>query len=129
MENSFLIPISRQEFLKGAGQAGADASAVPDKTVKYADKDIPLLYAADVCVGGRGPAGTAAAINAARNGARTVLIERSTALGGLAVLGCVYPFMDTHAPDIPGKNEAMQVRHKAAVHFFASWNEDVCKAW
>ncbi|MBO6292484.1 MAG: FAD-dependent oxidoreductase [Selenomonas sp.] len=67
--------------------------------VRYADQDIPLLYSADVCVAGGGPSGTAAAINAARKGARTVLIERGVALGGLAVLGCVYPFMDTQAPD------------------------------
>lgn len=115
MEKSFLIPISRREFAEAAGaaardltcsaaggvdgQAGAATSAVSDKTVNYAGKDIPLLYAVDVCVAGGGPAGTAAAINAARNGARTVLIERSISLGGLAVLGCVYPFMDTLAPD------------------------------
>ncbi|MBR1553659.1 MAG: FAD-dependent oxidoreductase [Schwartzia sp.] len=68
-------------------------------TVKYAGRKIPVLYDMDVCVIGGGPAGTAAAINAARNGALTVLVERGVALGGLAVLGCVYPFMDTLAPD------------------------------
>ena len=68
-------------------------------TLRYAGRDIPALYSADVCVAGGGPSGTAAAVMAARNGVRTVLIERGVALGGLAVLGCVYPFMDTHAPD------------------------------
>ena len=70
-----------------------------NRTMKYAGRDIPVLYSVDVFVAGGGPAGTAAAVMAARNGARTVLIERGVALGGLAVLGCVYPFMDTHAPD------------------------------
>ena len=68
-------------------------------TIKYAGKEIPVLYSVDVCVAGGGPSGTAAAVMAARNGAKTLLIERGVALGGLAVLGCVYPFMDTHAPD------------------------------
>ncbi len=70
-----------------------------DTSIKYAGKKIPVLFSADVCVAGGGPSGTAAAIQAARHGAKTVLIERGIALGGLAVLGCVTPFMDTHAPD------------------------------
>ncbi|MBQ8491986.1 MAG: FAD-dependent oxidoreductase, partial [Acidaminococcaceae bacterium] len=71
----------------------------PITSTKYAGKNIPVLFTADVCIAGGGPSGTAAAIQAARNGARTVLIERGIALGGLAVSGCVYPFMDPHAPD------------------------------
>ena len=111
---SFSIPISRRDFVKMAGMAAAgtlvgtgggesraaEASDGHDgDTVKYAGKKIPVLYDMDVCVIGGGPAGTAAAINAARNGALTVVVERGVALGGLAVLGCVYPFMDTLAPD------------------------------
>ena len=109
---SFSIPISRRDFVKMAGLAAAGAfvgggtpraaSAAEDAegdTVEYAGKKIPVLYDMDVCVIGGGPAGTAAAISAARGGALTVLVERGVALGGLAVLGCVYPFMDTLAPD------------------------------
>ena len=111
---SFSIPISRRDFVKMAGMAAAGAlvgtgggesraaeasNGHGGDTVKYAGKKIPVLYDMDVCVIGGGPAGTAAAINAARNGALTVLVERGVALGGLAVLGCVYPFMDTLAPD------------------------------
>ena len=70
-----------------------------EETVSYAGKEIPVLYRADVCVCGGGPAGTAAAVGAARHGARVVLAERGIALGGLATQGCVYPFMDTLAPD------------------------------
>ena len=67
--------------------------------IKYAGKEIPVLFSVDVCVAGGGPSGTAAAIRAAESGASTVLLERGIALGGLAVLGCVYPFMDPQAPD------------------------------
>ena len=109
---SFSIPISRRDFVKMAGLAAAGALAgggttraasAPDDaggdTMEYAGRQIPVLYDMDVCVIGGGPAGTAAAVNAARGGALTVLVERGVALGGLAVLGCVYPFMDTLAPD------------------------------
>lgn len=48
--------------------------------------------------------------------------------------------MDTHAPDSDTpyvaevkerlrKHGKRLYQHVAAVHFFASWNEDVCKAW
>ena len=43
----------------------------------------------DVAVVGAGPAGIAAALCAARTGARTVLVERSSAVGGTAVLSGV----------------------------------------
>ena len=112
MAQSFSIPISRRDLLKLAGitAAGAvlsgsldtthaEAAEPSGKTVKYADKKIPVICAADVCICGGGPAGVAAAVNAAKNGVKVVLIERGIALGGLGVLGCVYPFMDTHAPD------------------------------
>ncbi|MBQ7703903.1 MAG: FAD-dependent oxidoreductase [Selenomonadaceae bacterium] len=75
------------------------AEKISGTTVKYSNKKIPVLYNVDICVCGGGPGGTAAAISAARNGAKVVLIERGIALGGLATLGCVYPFMDTHAPN------------------------------
>ena len=93
---SFSIPISRRDFFKIAGLTAAGAvlsnpiemanvEAAEKKslagTVKYAGKDIPVLYDVDVCVCGGGPSGTAAAICAARNGVKTVLIERSVALG------------------------------------------------
>ena len=105
------IPISRRDLLKLAGVTAAGvvlsgssdvahaAENISGESIKYNGKKIPVLFSVDVCVCGGGPAGTAAAVNAARNGAKVVLIERGIALGGLGVLGCVYPFMDTHAPD------------------------------
>lgn len=134
MEKSFSIPISRRDFVKMAGMAagamacgaaGAYQTEAAGKitsgdTVSYGGKEIPLLYSADVCVVGGGPSGTAAAINAARKGAKTVLVERGTALGGLAVLGCVYPFMDTHAPnsDTPYVAEIKERLRQAGIEPF-----------
>jgi len=45
----------------------------------------------DVIVAGGGISGTMAAIAAAREGARTLLVERYAALGGMATLGLVQP--------------------------------------
>ncbi len=47
----------------------------------------------DVIVVGGGPAGTGAAYAAAKNGAKTLLLERSGRLGGTAVLSLVGPLM------------------------------------
>lgn len=47
----------------------------------------------DVLVVGGGPAGFGAAVAAARNGAKTLLVERFGTLGGMATTGLVGPFM------------------------------------
>ena len=51
----------------------------------------------DVAVIGGGPGGFAAAVAAARNGAKTLLVERYGFLGGMATAGLVNPFMTFHA--------------------------------
>ncbi|GAB2720978.1 FAD-dependent oxidoreductase [Paenibacillus thermoaerophilus] len=53
-------------------------------------------YRVDVAVLGGGPAGIAAAVAAARNGARTLLAERYGFLGGMSTLALVYPWMTFH---------------------------------
>jgi hypothetical protein len=59
------------------------------KTVSEPAKDTNVCYEADVVVVGGGPGGHSAAIAAARNGARTVLLERYGHLGGMATGGIV----------------------------------------
>jgi hypothetical protein len=51
--------------------------------------EIPLEESCDVVVAGGGPAGCAAALAAARQGARTLLLESSSALGGMGTSGLV----------------------------------------
>lgn len=53
------------------------------------ERNIPEKERYDVIVAGGGIAGISAALAAARNGARTLLIEREWALGGLATLGMI----------------------------------------
>ncbi|MEM4247740.1 MAG: FAD-dependent oxidoreductase [Candidatus Nanoarchaeia archaeon] len=67
------------------------------QTVKYQfSGEIPLTIEADVIVVGGGPGGIGAAVMSARQGAKTVLIERYGVLGGMASVGEVQPFMPNH---------------------------------
>lgn len=54
---------------------------------------VPVAYEADVAVVGGGPAGVAAAVMAARQGARVVLLEAESCFGGLGTAGLVPAFM------------------------------------
>jgi glycine/D-amino acid oxidase-like deaminating enzyme len=59
------------------------------KTVREPARDVPVVAEADVVVVGGGPAGIAAAVAAARNGASALILERYGYLGGLASGGMV----------------------------------------
>ena len=64
------------------------------KTIREEARNIPVLDEVDVVVAGGGPAGIIAAIAAARNGAKTLLVENRGFLGGNATLGL--PFLGFH---------------------------------
>jgi hypothetical protein len=59
------------------------------RTVIEPSKELKVCYEADVVVVGGGPGGHSAAIAAARNGAKVVLLERYGHLGGMATGGIV----------------------------------------
>ena len=63
--------------------------SVNGKKYKLKERKIRLNDEYDVIVVGGGPSGCAAATAAARAGARTLLIERAGALGGMGTLGLV----------------------------------------
>ena len=59
-------------------------------------REVPVVEHADVVVAGGGPAGIAAAIAAARSGARTCLIETHGCLGGIWTAGLLCWILDMH---------------------------------
>jgi len=106
MLEKFLIPISRRDLLKLAGLTAAGAvlsskdsaqaaPVAPNQSFALNADKIPVLMNADVCVVGGGVAGTAAAVTAARNGAKVVLVEQGIVLGGSQTQALVYPAMPT----------------------------------
>jgi hypothetical protein len=60
-----------------------------EKYIHEPAKQIQVIDSCDVLVAGGGIAGIAAALAAARNGAKVILLEREFALGGMATLGLV----------------------------------------
>jgi hypothetical protein len=71
------------------GESGADP-----QTCREAARDIPVVAEADVVVCGGGPAGVAAAVAAARRGARTHLLELHGCLGGIWTAGALSWLLD-----------------------------------
>jgi hypothetical protein len=72
-----------------------------EKTYTEPSRKLKVIREVDVVVVGGGPGGVASAICAARNGAKTVLIERYGHLGGMASGGLVNIF--PNLSDISGK--------------------------
>ncbi|POF32397.1 FAD-dependent oxidoreductase [Roseibium marinum] len=65
-------------------------------TIHEASREAKIVDKTDVVVVGGGPAGIAAAVSAARNGASVTLLERYPYLGGLASGGMVLILDDMH---------------------------------
>ncbi len=63
------------------------------KQIREMEKELPITYEPDVAVVGGGVAGIAAALAAARNGAKVLLIEKQCMLGGLATAGLVTVYL------------------------------------
>jgi len=100
--------ITRRGFLKNVLSATAGLTVIPTSLVNSTprstsnhevnkkpntkmliepSKEIPVYDEVDVVVCGGGPAGVAAAISAARNGAKTILLEYEYCLGGMSTSG------------------------------------------
>ncbi len=67
-----------------------------NQTVTLTEKEIPIFGCFDVVVAGGGTAGSIAAISAAMEGMKVLVIEQSGCLGGTSTAGLVSPVMGTH---------------------------------
>ena len=74
-----------------SGRTGVRPS--PTNMISYS-RELPIIGPFDVLVCGGGPAGIAAAVTAAENGAKVALIEQNSYLGGMATGGCVNPMSE-----------------------------------
>jgi hypothetical protein len=72
-----------------ARRRAAARPAPARRSIAEPAREVPVHAECDVLVVGGGPAGTAAAVAAARLGARTILLERHNHLGGLSTGGLV----------------------------------------
>ncbi len=86
----------------GAGESGAKGPATPPvvtidaakSIVEEAPRKTPVAAAADVVVVGGGPTGIGAALAAASEGARTLVVERHGMLGGMWTAGLLNPLFE-----------------------------------
>lgn len=95
--------VSRRGFLTtgmaglaglGAGAADPGAPPPPGAGVAEPGRTLPIAGTFDVAICGGGPAGVAAALAAARGGARTCLIESQGCLGGIWTSGLLSWILD-----------------------------------
>ena len=92
--------INRRNFIKGGIFTGLPAVFGEQEagnllTVREPARKIPVVRETDVIVCGGGPAGFAAAIAAARSGAKTTLIELYGCLGGVWTTGLLSNIIDS----------------------------------
>ena len=76
---------------------------VRDGRVMQPAREVPVFHRADVVVVGGGPAGFAAAVAAARQGAKVALVERYGSLGGLFTNGMVLIMLATGRKEASGR--------------------------
>lgn len=100
-------------------------------------RDVPVLGEWDVVVCGGGPAGCAAAIAAARGGARVLLLEREGYLGGATVMSLVCVILSTNGVDFQGiwhewvqglrRRRGISKFHRSDAHYSATVVPEVVK--
>ena len=86
------LDVTRRVFLGGIAVSAAGLSLGSEVSPRAATLASPYA-ACDVVVVGGGPAGVCAAIAAARQGVKVLVVERGNCLGGMATQGVVGPFM------------------------------------
>ena len=74
-------------MMNGKHDPGTSRGGGRTRFILEPEKEVPVAGSFDVLVCGAGPAGFSAAVNAARQGVATCLIEQASVLGGVATTG------------------------------------------
>ncbi|MDD4922649.1 MAG: FAD-dependent oxidoreductase [Bacteroidales bacterium] len=129
--------MKRREFLgksaagiavAGFGLSGLiPAKAAPQGKLRFS-ADVPLSEKVDVIVCGGGPAGFAAAVSAARSGARVRLIELQGYLGGTWTAGLMTNFLDSDNKEGLMK-EILEVQKFAGITQSRWLDVEITKLW
>jgi len=129
--------VDRRTFLSAGAAMGATlvpgtspsgAQSRPSATGAYREpaRDVPIVEHDDVIVCGGGPAGVAAAIAAARAGAKTRLLESCGCLGGVWTAGLLSWILDaTNKPGLMEEMLAELSRRGASAKYNSSIGYDV----
>jgi hypothetical protein len=130
-----------------AGRTEDESAAAGSDVPSALHRNVPVLGEYDVVVCGGGPAGCAAAIAAARIGAKTLLVEKYGYLGGATVAQLVSVVLSTNGVDFQGiwhewaarlvKYRAMAPLTRSPSHFYpnCAWfrssvdSEGVKRVW
>lgn len=91
------------------------------KTFVEQSREIPVVDHVQVLVAGGGPAGVGAAIAAARTGAKTLIVEQSNVLGGMATAGMMSHWSGSTTSPI-GLEITGRTRESASLP--VDWEED-----
>ena len=91
------------------------------KTFLDKPRELPVVAEVDVLVVGGGPAGVGAALGAARNGAKTMVVEQSNCLGGMATAGLMSHWSGSTSSPI-GKEVTDRMRESPSLPI--DWKED-----
>jgi hypothetical protein len=137
-------PAGRRAFLQAALTGSAAAAALPRLTgcatpppacvlrggvLREPVRELPLHDDADVIVCGAGPAGVAAAVSAARAGARTRLFDRHGCLGGVWTAGLLTWIFDFKKEgltrEIADRLDARGARHGTQAAMFVYEPEEM----
>lgn len=97
--------MKRRSFLRSAGAAGLGITFVTpgtdlssqtnsSRSVTEAQRSVPVKDSYEVIVCGAGPAGVSAAVESARRGAKTLLVEAHGSLGGIWTAGLLTWILD-----------------------------------
>ncbi len=100
------------------------------KTVEFPERGLPVIGEYDVVVVGGGTGGAPAGIAAARQGAKTLVLEYLHGLGGIGTLGLISKYYHGNRVGFTAEiDKALREMHPEAVSSGGAWNVEMRMEW